>query len=124
MGIKLSKRTLDILKNFSTINTGLIVNQGSVLNTLSPSKNILAEARVDEVFTKSFAIWDLNKFLGTASLFKDPELTFAGDVVTIKEGKNQIVYKAAEESTLKTPTKAIQFPENDRVEFLSQTQLN
>jgi hypothetical protein len=64
-GIKISKRTLDILKNFSTINSGILVNEGNVLTTLSSTKNILAEAHVDETFPRQFAIWDLNKFLGT-----------------------------------------------------------
>lgn len=50
--IKISKRTLEVLKNFASINSGIIVNEGNTLNTLSSTKNILAEAKVDEVFTK------------------------------------------------------------------------
>lgn len=110
MGIKLSKRTLDILKNFSTINTGLIVNQGSVLNTLSPSKNILAEARVDEVFTKSFAIWDLNKFLGTASLFKDPEFIFDANYVTIQGTESSVRYHYCDARLVTSTSKKLATP--------------
>jgi hypothetical protein len=53
----------------------------------------------------------VNEFLGVMSLFNDPDLSFKDDVVIIKEGKNQIRYKAAEETTLKTPSKSINFPE-------------
>ena len=32
--IKISKRTLDILKNFASINSGILVNEGNTISTL------------------------------------------------------------------------------------------
>ena len=67
--ITLSNRTLDVLKNFSTINSNILVRPGNVINTISPIKNVMAEATVEENFDTEFGIWDLGKFLGTISLF-------------------------------------------------------
>ena len=39
--MKISTETLNILKNFSTINSSLVVKQGNTIRTISPAKNIL-----------------------------------------------------------------------------------
>ena len=108
--IKISKRTLEVLKNFASINSGIIVNEGNTLNTLSSTKNILAEAKVDEVFTKSFAIWDLNKFLGTVSLFKDPEFIFGENYVTVRGGNSSVRYHYCDARLVTTTNKKISMP--------------
>ena len=73
---KLSKETLAILKNYSQINSNLLVKEGNVINTISPAKNIVSESVVTENFEVEFGIWDLSKLLGTISLFEDPEFEF------------------------------------------------
>jgi len=87
--IKLSKKTREILKNFASINSNILVNPGNVITTISPVKNVLAEASVDETFDTQFGVWDLNKFLGTVSLFNDPEFEFHEKFVTISGSKHQ-----------------------------------
>jgi hypothetical protein len=73
--MKLSENTIEVLKNFSTINQGLIVKKGSHLKTLSTNKNIKAEVDIAEEFTQDFAIYDLNKTLGILSMNKaSPEV--------------------------------------------------
>ena len=62
--MKLSEQTVNILKNFSTINQNILVKEGSQLRTMSTMKNILAEAPVTEDFPQDFGIYDLNEFLG------------------------------------------------------------
>ena len=54
--MKLSKSTLDILKNFSNINQSICFKQGTELSTLSIQKNILSRANVEEAFPRTFAI--------------------------------------------------------------------
>ena len=70
----LSKKTHEILKNFATINPNICITSGSKIVTLSPTKNIMAEAEVDEEFTHNVRIYDLNQFLSTVSMFQSPEL--------------------------------------------------
>ena len=109
-GVKISKRTLDILKNFSTINSGILVNEGNLLTTLSSTKNILAEARVDETFPRQFAVWDLNKFLGTVSLFKDPNFIFDENFVTVKSGGSSVRYYYCAQNLVTSTNKRITMP--------------
>jgi hypothetical protein len=40
--MKLSDNTVKVLKNFSTINQGIIVKPGKLLRTFSPIKAVLA----------------------------------------------------------------------------------
>jgi hypothetical protein len=108
--VKISKRTLDILKNFASINSGILVNEGNKLNTLSSTKNILAEAKVDDTFAKSFAIWDLNKFLGTVSLFKDPEFVFEDNYITVKCGNSSVRYYYCDPRLVTSTSKKISMP--------------
>ena len=51
--MKLSDRTINLLKNFATINQSILFKQGKSLRTISVMKNILAEANVDEDFPQA-----------------------------------------------------------------------
>jgi hypothetical protein len=108
--MKISKRTLDILKNFSAINPGLLVNVGNTITTLSTGKTIVAEAKVDEKFTKQFSIYDLNKFLGTVSLFKDPDFSFEQNYIAIKNGKSTVKYYYCDEKLVHHTSKKVSMP--------------
>ena len=102
--MKLSKGTLDILKNFSNINPSITFKEGQELSTLSIQKNILSRAVVEESFPKDFAIYDLQQFLSGVSLFENPELDFDNDsYVIIKDNKCQSRYFFADPSTIVAP---------------------
>ena len=60
---KLSSQTIDILKNFSSINSNLVVKAGEPLATISEAKNIMATADIVEQFSSDFGIYDLNEFI-------------------------------------------------------------
>jgi len=61
--VALSKRTLGLLKSFLNISPHWYQKAGNVLKTLAPTKDILAEAALDETFPRAFAIWDLARLL-------------------------------------------------------------
>ena len=86
--MKLSKHTLNMLKNFSDINMSIEIKKGNVLRTVSVQKNILAQAELEDEFPKDFAIYELNRFLGAVSLFDDPELEFNAKSVNIGTTKH------------------------------------
>ena len=48
--MQISKQTIDILSNFSSINSSIMVNSGSELQTISAMKNILAKGTINEAF--------------------------------------------------------------------------
>lgn len=89
--MKLSEKTINVLKNFSSINQSIQIKKGKTLKTISPLRTIFVEATIDEDFTEEFALYDLNKLLAKVSLYKDAELGFGTDKVTIKD-KNKSDY--------------------------------
>jgi hypothetical protein len=108
--MKLSKETVNLIKNFAGINSNLLLKSGNKLATISGQKNVMADATVTETFP-DFAIYDLNEFLGAMSLFEDPELDFQEKYVSIKQGSMNIKFFAADASNLTAPQKAITFPD-------------
>jgi len=114
--VALSQTTLNILKNFATINNGIIIKKGNTLRTISNAENILAAANVEESFPQTFAIYDLNQFIAGLSLFDNPSLVFDNtDYVTIKDGRSRVKYYFSDpEITLKTaPDKSVKYPGSD-----------
>ena len=113
--MKLSEKTLNILKNFSSINQSILVKQGNQLRTISVAKNILAEAEIKEEFPRDFAIYDLNQFLNGLSLHQDPEMDFSPEsYLSIREGKRRVKYFYADPNVIiSPPEKAIQLPSKD-----------
>lgn len=95
--MKISSDTLALLKNFASINSNLVVKPGSNLKTLfggSSGPTIIVESTVAETFETEFCLFDLNKFLATVSLFKDPDFEFGTDSVTIKgQSGSSVVYR-------------------------------
>ena len=84
--MKLSDKTLSLLKNFSTINQSILFKKGTKLRTISVMKNILAEATITEELPKDFGIYDLGQFLNGLSLHHNPDLDFQDDsYVVIKK---------------------------------------
>jgi hypothetical protein len=112
----LSKKTLDVLKNFSTINSSIVFRKGSTVRTISNAENILAKFTGEEVFPSDFAIYDLSQFLSGISLFNDPQLEFtSNDFVSIRGGRTSAKYYFSDpEITLKSaPEKNVNFPGAD-----------
>ena len=102
--MQLSVKTIDVLKNFSTINQSLIFPQGSTIKTLSPKRNILAIANIDEKIPERFAIYELNQFLGVLSLFTEPDLDIKHQHVQISNGSGHVSdYYFAEEAMIEAP---------------------
>jgi len=103
--MKIDEKTVNILKNFSTINPSILIEEGNVLMTISPTKTVLAKATVTTNFTKRFAIYNLNQFLGLFSLFQDPEFEFNDSYVKASANNTSCNYTYADESTIKVPSK-------------------
>jgi hypothetical protein len=114
--VTLSKRTLDVLQNFSTINSSIVFRKGSTVRTISNAENILAKFTSDEIFPVDFAIYDLSQFLSGISLFSDPQLEFDNEnFVSIRGGRQSARYFFSDpEITLKSaPEKNVNFPGSD-----------
>ena len=87
--MKICDETVDVLRNFSTINPSIAFSEGSVLRTISEQKNILAQATVAESFPRDFAVYELNTLLGFISLFEDPDIAFNDSHLTIVDDNSR-----------------------------------
>lgn len=109
--VKFSKSTIEVLKNFSSINSNILIAPGSKIKTLATTRSIMAECEVDTVFPREFGIWDLNRFLSTISLFSDPTFEFHDKYVLIKsDNGSSVKYFYCEPSILTTTSKTITLP--------------
>ena len=124
--MKLSEKTLTLLKNFSNINQSILFKKGSSLRTISVMKNILAEATIDEDLPTDFGIYDLSQFLNGLTLHNRPELDFQNDgFVYIKEGRMRSKYFFADPKVIVTPPdKELELPSEDVSFTLSTDQLD
>jgi len=112
--MKISENTFNILKNFSGINPSISVKVGNTLRTVSEQKNILAQATIAESFTRDFAVYDLNQFLGLASLFEDADYDFGEGSVSISEGTSKSRYTYTDPSMVtQPPEKNLELPSCD-----------
>ena len=102
--MKLSSETLNVLKNFSTINPGIAFNAGNVLRTISAGKTVLAKATLKEEFPEEFCINDLPQFLSVYSLYKDTvDINFDDVNIILTAGKVKTKYrKTAKEMIITT----------------------
>jgi hypothetical protein len=126
--MKLSETTLEVLKNYASINQSILFTEGNQLDTVSVQKNVLGSATVSETFKSSngedFAIYDLNEFLSTVSLFDDPEIVFGEQYATIKDANSVTHYWFADKEIIVYPTSKIDMPSSEVVFKLSAETLD
>ena len=127
--MKISQDTLNILKNFSGINKGIVLRKNKPLATVSEMENIYAVAEIQESFPCDIGIYDLSEFLGTLGLFQSPVLDFGQDgqsnFVVIKEegGKSTVKYRFDDISLITSPSESYEIPSVE-IEFdLTQTDI-
>ena len=125
--MKLSDKTLKVLQNFTTINQSLSFREGRKLRTMSPMKNVLAEAEIEEYIPKDFAIYDLPQFLNTLALYRDPEVDVSTNpnFANIKAGAHQrSKYFFSDPSVIiAPPEKEMKLPSEDVTFVLDEDKL-
>ena len=109
--MKISTKTLDILKNFSEINQSIVIKSGNRIKTVNTLKNILAQAEVEEDFPQDFAIYQLNEFIGLLSVLDNPDLTFNEKYLTVSTNDDKVNYFYADPSFIVQPEKELNMPE-------------
>ena len=123
--MKISNKTLDILKNFSEINQSILIKAGKKIKTVSALKNILAHAEVEEDFPQDFAIYQLNEFIGVLSTMSNPDLTFNDKYVMLSQENGACTkYFYAEPSVVVSPEKDIKMPSEEVNFTLTENQYN
>lgn len=111
--MKLTDYTLSVLKNFSTINSGLVISPGTSQKTMSPERSIFVQAELENDFPIQFGIYDLNLFLGNIATMNNPELSFTPEYVSMSDGTFTLNYKPC------LPELIISPPENKKLSLPS-----
>ena len=123
----ISKPTIEVLKNFCSINKSIVIKPGNQVSTLSINKNILAIANVEEQFDTQISIYDLGVFLGGLSLFEAPQIdTTQKNYITVSDerGKSKTRYFYADPDVIvQPPEKEITLPSVDVTFNLSSNTL-
>ena len=108
--MKFSNETLSILKNFASINQGMLFRKGKTLKTVSPHKNILSEATITEDIPSEFGIHDVNNFWSVMSIHGDDQ-TFEFDdkhvIFSGVKGRSKLKYRFADIKTITVPPENI-----------------
>ena len=122
--MKVSERTTNLLKNYASINQSIEFREGNILKTVSPLNTILASVEIEEEFPQTFPIYELNRFLGTLSLFNNPELDFTDNGVNVVDDNHKAIYRYCGSSSMfqTPPDKDITFPDAEVNFKLSQDQ--
>ena len=112
--MKLSESTINVLKSFSVINTGIELQPGNVLKTISPQKSIMARAELADDIPAGGCFYELNRFQGVLTLFDQPQLDFNEKYVTVRDAKRSVNYTFADPQMIVTPpAKEVQLPSVD-----------
>lgn len=100
--MKLSSETLEIIKNFSTINPSIKFPKGNTIITANTGGDIIAKATVKEAFPIQVLIHDLNSFCSTVITLKDPDIDFQENFCVLTSGRRSIKYFYSDPAVVKT----------------------
>lgn len=124
--MNLNERTLSVLKNFASINSGVVLRKGKVQKTINPEQTILVEAVLEDDFPEKFGIYDLNQFLGNVTTLNNPNLSFTPEAVNMNDGEIELNYYGCSTSLIVSPPedKDLVLNNPDLTFSLSQASLN
>lgn len=124
--MQISKATQELLASFTLINPSILIKTGNSISTMSPAKNILAKADINEEFDHEVCIYDLGQFLGITKqdIFEGAEYNFNETSVKIVKDGNAVTYNyAAPNTIILPPDKLPQMPDADVIVELEEATL-
>ncbi|NDB82043.1 MAG: hypothetical protein EB127_04780 [Alphaproteobacteria bacterium] len=107
--MKLDEKTLEVLKNFSAINTGIYFRPGKILRVINPSRTFIGKAQIQQEIESQFGIYDINRFLSVVSMLDDPEIkikldgTDGNGTASITANNSKILYRLAADGLIVVP---------------------
>lgn len=116
--MELTEKTLEVLKNYATINANIVIEAGNVVKTVAEANNVLSSSVIDTEFPKTFGVYDLNELLRTLGLVESPRVFFEDNYLSINDssGRSRIKYHYSNPDNLTKPTKEVIMP-NPEVKF-------
>lgn len=101
--MKLTKEDLSILKNFSTINNSLWVDETKFVKTIHPAGNVIGVYELESEFPQKFGIYNLSEFLSILSLFdiEETAIKFTNREILLKYKNNMVKYVLFEKALIR-----------------------
>ena len=123
--MQLSNNTLKVLSNFSLINPGMIFAESNKQTTITPLNTLVAQATLEEVFPKRFALYDLDGFLKYYKLIPNAELDFKENYVRIYNDSKEFKFFYSDEVVIIAPKKEPYDHDEEDLRFeISDNELN
>lgn len=103
--MKISAKTIEILKNFSNVRSFVAISRGNVIKSVRDDYSITCRGTTDQVFETPFAIAELPRFLNVLSIMKnDVEIDFHKSYMDILSGKQRVSYYYCAPDHVRTET--------------------
>jgi hypothetical protein len=90
--MKISSETLQLLKNFASINMNILFRPGDVISTISSSNSIFAKATIKETIPNELAIYDLSSLLAMMTIIDNQDIIFNPKSVSIVSPAGKFEY--------------------------------
>lgn len=101
--MKISKDTINVLKNFAQISNNFRFDPGNVLTTISPQQNIFARCTVPDTFPQTACIYNLNSLLELLSIMENQDVEFSERQLSISKDGGRFDYTYADPSVIIAP---------------------
>lgn len=111
--MKISASTISILKNFQTINSGILFKPGNVQRTVNATKSVFANAELEETFPREFGIYDISKLLTVLGLYESPNVELEDESLLITNGRARTRIRYSETKLILYPEKLLKMPPAD-----------
>jgi len=127
--MKISNETIEILKNFTTINQTFLFRPGNIIRTMHPGKHTFADAKVKEEFPIECAIYEMPKFLSVLSIFDSPTIDFHesyAEISSEKDSRFSVRYFYAAMNIIKEiipPNKSLKFEKEFETFDITETDM-
>lgn len=111
--MKFSKETINILKNFASVNSGIMLKKGNFIMTRAVNGTSYCESTISDEINFDVALYDLPGFLSILSLVgESAEITLDERMsnIEIKNGRSTINWPSCDPSTIVFPPKPATFP--------------
>ena len=119
--MQFSSETIQILKNFASINNSIVFREGDTVSTITASTSIFARAQVAEHFPREVPIYDLGSFLALLTIREGQEVEF-GDksAIITKDGGSFEYYYSSSDVVKGAPNKTIEVGEHYKFKLTAE----
>lgn len=125
----MQNETMELFRNFGTINQNLVVKAGNTIRTVADAKNVLAKAIISDEIPQDIGIYDVNELINVYALHSNDEgevaVAFDGDYLVLHSEIQETKFKLSDiEMLTAPPEKDINMPEGEVTFTLTQNILN